>query len=377
MRIGIDASAMVVARQTGVEHYLSSLIKALTAAVPAAGIELFLYVFSGNSYADPARMDVVRQLSNNVFVRVWPFSRGYDLALPLLARMDRLQLLHIPTSRMPRFSPCPVVITVHDLCWLTLPEEWVKGEKRLAMTTTTRAIQKAHGIIVVSESTRADVITRFGARPDRIQVTLEGIDRHPIPSDEEVERVRQKYQLGPYILYLGTLQTRKNLIGLIGAFERLRAKYGIAHKLVIAGGKGHGWQEVHTAAACSCCAEQIIFLGYVPESDIRGLYGGTDVFVYPSLCEGFGLPVGEAMSCGVPVVAASGSSLSEVGGDAAMYFDPSNVEDMAKKLFNVISDQSLRCEMIRKGVVRARELTWNSTASETISAYMKWVRTAP
>jgi glycosyltransferase involved in cell wall biosynthesis len=172
------------------------------------------------------------------------------------------------------------------------------------------------------------------------------------------------------------LQKRKNLSGLIGAFEQLRAKYGIAHQLVIAGGKGHGWQEVYTAAACSSCAEQIIFLGYVPEADIRGLYAGAGAFVYPSLCEGFGLPVGEAMSYGVPVVAASGSSLSEVGGDAAVYFDPFEIADIAKKLFNVLSDQSLRCEMIRKGLARASELTWNRTALETISAYTKWARTS-
>jgi glycosyltransferase involved in cell wall biosynthesis len=374
MRVGIDASAMIVAPQTGIENYTSSLIKALTEIRVQTDIEYYLYFFAGNVFTDKKRLDVIKQLNQVAHTRVWPLPRGYDLVLSLIARADHLSLLHMPNTKMPRFAPCPVVITVHDLCWLNLPDEVIGDEKRLAMAAASCAIRKAQGIIAVSESTRRDVISHFRVEPDNVQVTREGSTPNSAVDYDKVKRTTAKYGLDSYILYLGTLQTRKNLVRLINAFQSLVVNHGVEQKLVLAGGKGHGWQEIVEAAERSDCSDRIDFLGYVPADDIGGLYSGADVFVYPSLCEGFGLPIIEAMSFGVPVVASLTSSLPEVGGDAAIYCDPYNEDDIAMKILGVIRNRASTNVMIARGLSRSREFTWSKTALDTISAYSHFIQ---
>ncbi|HUV05756.1 MAG TPA: glycosyltransferase family 1 protein, partial [Armatimonadota bacterium] len=235
-----------------------------------------------------------------------------------------------------------------------------------------RAVKKADAIIAISESTKRDIVELLGAPEHKIYTTLLGVDPPYRPvSDERKERVAREHGLGhSTILYLGTLEPRKNIPALLAAFSQARKSSPAKDcTLVLAGGKGWFFNQTFKLVEDLGLKESVRFTGYVPAEDLPALYSAATVFVYPSLHEGFGLPPLEAMACGTPVITSNASSLPEVVGDAGIMVDPYNVEELAGAILRVLCDPDLRQEMSAKGLERAKKFSWEETARQTLKVY--------
>lgn len=370
MRIGIDASEMLVSQKTGIERYSTELILALAKLLPSnPDMELFLYYYAGNKFADSALLGSYLSQLAGVRIRAYNYRRGYRLALPIMVALDRLDLLHIPQPSMPWFATCPTLISFHDASWAHLPEYGRTIEGDVTRASKERAITKANAFLAVSENAKADLVKLYGISSERICVVYHGVDSRYRPDSDAAQKIKHKYDLGPYILNVAALQYRKNQVRLVETFDQLKRQYSIPHSLVIAGRRGWGFQQVYDKVAELHLDSHVKFLGYVPDSELPGLYNGADLFVYPSLHEGFGMPLLEAMACGAVIAASNRSSIPEIVGEAAAYFDPYNVEEMTSSLHKALVDTVLRETLIKKGFQRIAPLTWEHAAQKTISIY--------
>ncbi len=371
-RVGIDATKLLVPHKTGIEAYASSLILAMTAQMPEhPDLELFLCFQTGNTYTNARLLPSYASRLGKARIRIWPFPRGYRLALPLMAARDRLDLLHLLAAERLHFTTCPLVVTVHDLCWTRLPQELLPEERQINRPLIQGAVRQANAFIAVSQSTKQDLVDFYGVPPHQVEVVYEGVDGFQHPGSAPVAAMRQKYELDRYILYVGTLQHRKNLVRLLEVFARLATDNTVSQTLVLAGGKGWGFAEVYQAVKRLHLDNRVRFLGYVPSEDVIGLYAGADLVVYPSLCEGFGLPPLEAMACGAVVSVSNIPALREVGGDAATYFDPRDEDNMAAIIHRALTDQQLRERCRELGIQQARRFSWEQCARGTISVYRR------
>jgi glycosyltransferase involved in cell wall biosynthesis len=278
-----------------------------------------------------------------------------QLGLPRLLRRSGADLVHAPNCFLPLRRPCPGVVTVHDLAFERYPEDFSRRTAWKYRYFTPRAVRSAERVICVSEHTRADVVERYGADPERTRVVLSApslpiTDAAPPP--------------GPYLLAVGDLRRKKNLVQLVRAFRAARAA-GLPHRLVLAG--------LDTGSGAAIRAEAgdapVDLPGYVGDSELDALIRGADALAYPSLYEGFGLAVVEALVRGTPVVAAGNTALPEAGGDAAAYFDPLDEDDMASALVRVLGNEGERAGMVERGHLRVAELSWERTAAETAAVY--------
>jgi glycosyltransferase involved in cell wall biosynthesis len=261
------------------------------------------------------------------------------------------------------------VVTVHDLGYLHYPEAHRLLDRFYLDLSTRYNARAATHLIADSAATKRDLIERYGIGPSKITVVYPGYDVaifQPVKDEGIIEAVKARYDIiGDYILFVGTLQPRKNLTRLIEAFSNIR--YPISNiQLVIAGKKGWLYEQIFRQVKELGLEGEVVFTGYVPAGDLPALLSGARLFVFPSLYEGFGLPVLEAMSCGTPVVCSNASSLPEVAGDAAVLVDPLDVEDLAMAMERVLSDEELRAELIERGFEQARKFSWERCARETL-----------
>jgi glycosyltransferase involved in cell wall biosynthesis len=232
-------------------------------------------------------------------------------------------------------------------------------------------------VITGSNQTKTDLIKYFGLNADKVVVTPYGVDPcfRPITDKQRFVEVKTKYGIdNEFILYVGNLQPRKNLVRLFLAFERLKIKRKINEKLVIVGKKAWLYQDIFKTYEQLKAKEEIIFTGYVPTEEIPVLYSAARIFVYPSLYEGFGLPPLEAMACGVPVLTSLVSSLPEVVGDSALLVDPYSVEEIANGIERLLSDEKLRLSLREKGLRKASTFSWRRTAELTLAVYRDALR---
>ncbi len=300
---------------------------------------------------------------------------------PFALRKERVDLLHALAFVTPLLSPCPMVVTIYDLSFLLYPESF-KRFKRFYLGLFTRlSARRARRIIAISESTKRDVVRLLGVPPEKVEVIYCGIDEAfrplaPLPPQSwgergEVAAFRSKRGLPErFILFVGTIEPRKNVTRLIEAFADLR--FAICDlRLVIGGAKGWFYQDVFARVEELGLEGQVMFPGYIPVSELPLWYNAAELFVYPSLYEGFGLPPLEAMACGTPVITANTSSLPEVVGEAGLTVDPLDVEGLAKAMRRVLGDEALRQEMRKRGLQRARGFSWTKTAQETVQVYQR------
>ena len=292
---------------------------------------------------------------------------------PFALRKERVDLLHALAFVTPLLSPCPAVVTIYDLSFLLYPESF-KRFKRFYLGLFTRlSARRARRIIAISESTKRDVVRLLGVPPEKVEVIYCGIDEAFRPlAEDRVAAFRSKHGLPErFILFVGTIEPRKNVTRLIEAFATLRPCDFANLKLVIGGAKGWFYQDVFARVEELGLEGQVMFPGYIPVSELPLWYNAAELFVYPSLYEGFGLPPLEAMACGTPVVTANTSSLPEVVGEAGLTVDPLDVAGLAEAMRRVLGDEALRQEMRKRGLQRAKGFSWTKTAQETVQVYRR------
>lgn len=299
--------------------------------------------------------------------RLWTLA-----ALPAAARADGLDVLHVQYNG-PRLRRPALVTTVHDVSFRLFPE-WFPVRDRLLLDWGLRStLGAAAAVLTGSECTRDDLQQLYGIPPERITVTPYALlPGFTAPSEARVAAIRAQYQLsGPYLLFVGVRQPRKNLPRAIRAFLAARRTHRLPHRLAIVGKPG--WCADETEAALAAAEEAVVALGYVPDDDLPALYAGADAFLFPSLYEGFGLPVLEAFACGAPVITSAVGALPEVAGDAALLVDPTAEDQIADAIFRVLSDAQLRARLIAAGYERLGRFDWRRTAELTVSAYARAV----
>jgi len=277
--------------------------------------------------------------------------------LPLRLAGMRADVVHAPNCFLPLVRPCPGVVTIHDLAFEVFPDDFSRRTGWKYRTFTRRAARSAQRVICDSRFTADDLVRRYGVDEERVRVialapSLAIGDAPPPASD------------GPYLLAVGDLRPKKNLLRLVQAFRALRGE-GIEQRLVLAGVDSGEGERVRATAG----GEPVELTGYVSEARLDALMRGADALVYPSLYEGFGLVLVEAMARGVPVVTARATCLPETAGDAAEYFDPLDVTEMASAIRRVLDDPRRRDELVRLGHGRADALSWARTAARTVGVY--------
>mgnify|MGYP001813947866 CR=1 FL=1 len=372
MLIGIDASRATAARRTGTEVYSLHLIRALLAR--GAGHRFRLYF---NRAPAPGLFPMGADCRVMPLPRLWThlrLSREMQSAPP--------DVLFVPSHVLPLVHPPRSVVTVHDLGYHYYPETHTLFQNAYLRWSTRYNARTARCVLADSEATRQDLLRYYEVPEERIVVAHPGRDETlaPVRDPQILRKVRSRYGLNaPYFLYIGTLHPRKNLVRLIEAFAALRiasraqgqpvdgrADRVSESQLVLAGQKGWLYEEIFAQVRELGLAERVILTGYVPDSDLGSLLSGALAFVFPSLYEGFGLPVLEAMACGTPVVCSDVSSLPEVAGDAALYVDPLDVGAMAQALHQIAVDAGLRRALVGRGFQQVHRFSWRRCAQETL-----------
>jgi len=299
------------------------------------------------------------------------YSAAEQFKFPFELTRTRCDFIHFLSFNHPIFWSGKFIITVHDLTLYFYPDFSKKTifhyqAMRLVMSN---AIKRAVKIICPSESTKQDIIRKFKNQKSKIKVTYEGVPAEFKPmTAAKIERFKkQKGLTKPFILYLGQWRAHKNLIRLVSAFEMARKKFNF--QLVLGGKADSSYSELMTKINQSSAKSDIICPGFIPESDLPLWYSAATAFVFPSLYEGFGLPPLEALSCGTPVAASDISSLPEILGPAAMYFDPKDLEQISDSLYHLVADQELRKEMTKKGLEQAKKFSFQKMANQTLAVY--------
>ncbi|MBI1290650.1 glycosyltransferase [bacterium] len=298
----------------------------------------------------------------------------HQASLPGLCRRNRYGVLFLPAAnrRATISLPCPSVGTVHDFSSIHVTGKYDPARIFYIRTVLPFLVRRLSHVLTVSESSRRDIIEFAGVPPDRVTVTPLAADhRVYFPDDRDKARahIKARYKIdGPYILYTSRLEhPGKNHVRLIEAFNQMKSASGLPHKLVLAGSDWSGAEAVHASAEKSPYRADIVFPGFVASADLPALYRGADLFVFPSLYEGFGLPILEAMACGVATACSNLSSMPEVAGDAAPTFDPYQPEAIRDVLLRLLDDESHRAECERRCIARAAEFNWARTAATTLS----------
>jgi len=285
-----------------------------------------------------------------------------------------VDLFHFPNFDMAPVRRGRRVVTIHDLSFLLHPECAEEGNRAYLERAVPRAIRQADFVVVDSANTQNDVICLLDADPARVEVVYPAVDEHfrPIADEDALAQMREKYNLHfPFILNQNVVEPRKNLPRLIEAYARLRRDLGIEHRLVIGGGLGWLYEPVFQAVEEHSLGDSVVFLGYVSDADLPLLYNLADLFVYPSLYEGFGIPPLEAMACGTPVVTSNTSSLPEAVGDAGLMVRPTDVEGLAEAMAQVLTNPTMRADLSRRGLERAKLFTWQASAEKVLSIYRR------
>ena len=372
MKIGIDASRAFGEKRTGTEEYSYQLIKNF-AMMDISRHQVFLYT-KGNPLIDFDLPDnfQLKIISTN---RLWT-----QIGLASEMMMNKPDILFVPSYAVPQIHPTKTVVTIHGLEYRFCPECYSLKERLILELNTRFSIKLANKIITPSENTKKDLIKFYKVDPDKIKVIYHGAgSQKSVKSVKSVKSKVCKVKKDEFnILFIGRLEKRKNLVNLIKAFEIFRnqfrnspsplfqrGNYNI--KLILAGKAGFGFAEIKKAIERSPFGKDIILKNYVSEEEKNKLYKDSGLFILPSFYEGFGLPVLEAMSYGVPVVCSNTSSLPEVAGDAAVLANPNNIEEIAGAISKVFSDDNLREGMIKKGFENVKKFSWEKCARETIN----------
>jgi len=368
MLVGIDASRTVAGKLTGTEYYAVNLIQAIATLDQHNQYRLYFNV--------PFQKPIVRQ--ENFQMRVMPFPRLWtQLRLALECLLDPPQILFVPSHTLPviRSPKTKTIVTVHDLGAEFLAEYHQFPQKLYLNRSTEYVARHADHLIAVSNSTKNDLQKIFQVPEKRVTVVYEGVDLErfkPLKEKKDLERIRQKYQLkNEFLLFVGTIQPRKNLANLIEAFALYLQESKKNIDLVLVGKKGWLTDEIYAKPKLLGIQEKVFFLDYVAESDLPYFYNLASLFVLPSLYEGFGLPILEAMACGCPVAGSDCSSIPEVIGEAGLLFNPNSPQEISRSIHEMLENENLRAEKISQGLKRVKGFSWEKAAQKTLQLFEK------
>lgn len=366
--IGIDASRLAVGVRTGTETYTAELIDALGRVGIPADVRLYL-----NTRAIPPDLPPNMAPVCMPFPRFWTHGR---LSVEMLRHAP--DVLFVPAHVVPLHHPRSVV-TIHDLGYLVVPDAHPPAQRRMLDLTTRWSARTARAIIAVSTQTRDDLVARYGVPAERIVVVPHGVSRSMrTPTPDDIAAVRARYRLpARFVLGVGTMQPRKNFGRLASAVRDLRSA-GRDVSLVLTGRDGWCADRVEAELAASGLGDGLLRPGYVPASDLPALYAAADVFAFPSLFEGFGIPALDAMACGAPVLAANAAALPETCGDAALLVDPRDVGAIAAGLATLLDfDPTARAAWIARGRAHAARYDWDTSARRTRDVLLAVAADAP
>jgi glycosyltransferase involved in cell wall biosynthesis len=352
-------------RSAGVHQYICHLLRHLKQADD--GLRYTVLLGDGSLPSDA----VLAALHSR-----WPTGKApvrvlwEQLVQPWVLRRIGADLVHGPVFIGPVCAPCPVVVTIHDLSFIRFPEMF-RPANRLYLTVLTRlSARRARRLIAVSAHAAAETTRLLGIPSQRIDVIYHGVDPmfRPLPGEVLASFRRRRGLPERFVLFVGTLEPRKNLVRLVDAFARV-GDSGTA--LVLAGGKGWLYDELFARVEALGLCERVIFPGFVMSEELPLWYNAATALAYPSVYEGFGLPVLEAQACGTPVLTSNVSSLPEAAGNAALMVDPYDVEALAAELSRLLADATLRQELRERGIGHAEQFSWSRTAQETACVYRR------
>lgn len=379
VRIAIDYTP-AVRQQAGIGRIVRGQISALVKERLDADLRLFVVGRVSHDQRSSAPLALhSTPIGERNMVRLW-----HRLGSPR-PRVERftggpLDLFHATDFVLAPSNARRTVVTVHDLAFLHYPDASDPRLNRYLNVVVPRSIRAADHIIADSHHTARDIREYFQISSQQISVVQGGVDHKkfsPVTDTAVMASVRAKYGIGdrPYIFALSSLQPRKNFARLVEAYFLARQEIALEHALVIGGAKGWMYDDIFTKVTELGLADDVRFTGYVDDADLPALYGGAQFFAFPSLYEGFGLPIIESLACATPVLAANNSCLPEAGGPGALYVDAADTRSIADGILRLCSDTALRDQLRAAGRIHASHFTWENSASQLISTYRKVLAT--
>lgn len=369
MKIGIDASRANLETKTGVEWYSYNLIEALK----NADKENQYFLYSQNELKND-----LTNLPDNFYSRVLDWNKKSFWTQTKLwwhANIDGNKILFIPSGMIPviPFRFYKLITTIHDVCFLDYPQYYSKQDLFIQKLALKLGLFFSNKIITVSEYSKSQIIKHTSCNANKIEVVHLGYDKNIYKKIDDIElfdRMRKKYNLpNNFILFIGRIEEKKNIVNQIKAFDRFNQKYQ-DYKFVLVGKPGYGYDNVKTEIFENELHKNIIELGYVSTVDMVAIINMSKIFMFVSNYEGFGLPIIEAMACGVPVITSNNTSMPEIAGDAAFFIEPNNVLGIYEKLCSITENsEGVRDDLIKKGFNRVKEFSWKKCAKKTIKVF--------
>ncbi|PDW03153.1 glycosyltransferase family 4 protein [Candidatus Viridilinea mediisalina] len=365
MRIGIDARLNAY-REGGIAQYTRLLLEALVHLAPADEFVVLQHLRQRQPLLVAPKLRATKLFTP-------PHHRYEELLLPLELWPRRLDCLHCPDFIAPQRRPCPAVVTIHDLAFLHFPEILDDAARRY-YSQVRRAVHEAEGVITVSHATRADMVELLELAPERIRVIYEAADPAfgPLPTARAEQRVINGHRLngGQFLLFVSTIEPRKNLETLLRALRiALDRRPQAGYQLVAAGRAGWLDQPIYALVRDLRLGDAVTFLGGVAPKELHWLYAACRLYANPSLYEGFGLPVLEALACAAPTLVADNSSLPEVAGAAALVLPTRDSEAWATAIMQLWDDEAAQADLAQRGPLRAAQFSWQRAARETLAVY--------
>ena len=366
--------------QTGIGHHISQLVASLQKIDKKNNYFVYICqdVYDKYEFQPEAgnfnKIKVPINTNRSILKMLWTI-----FCLPVRLRKDKIDLMHFPAFTFYFFMGRPTILTLHDIAEFrgatqrySLPRVVFR---KIAHPIVARVATK---ILTVSEYTKSEIVRYLKVEDKKIEVTYNGVSRNfrVLNKFECIEKIKVKYAINkPFLLYVSRLHhPSKNHVGLIKAFNKLKKEKNIEHKLVFIGPRTKNDSEIFQAIEEFKLKGEVIYVGYVPDMDMPLFFNAADLFVCPSLFEGFGMPIIEAMACGTPVVASNATSIPEVVENAAILFNPHNTDEIKDAIYTVIIDNSLKKDLIEKGLKRAKNFSWLCTASKTLGVYRKNIK---
>lgn len=372
-RVAIDFTP-AIRQQAGIGRIIRGQIEALMSLPHDYDLRLFLVGHATSAERQQAPLPLATTpLDERNMVRLW---HRLDSPWPRVEWLvgETLDLLHATDFVLPPSHARRKLLTVHDLAFLFYPEAAMPSLHHYLNVAVPRSVRRADHLIADSRHTAHDIEQVWKIAPERISVVQGGVDHrhfHPITDPQTIQNLRAKLQIGeaPYILGLSRLEPRKNFARLIEAFHQARQIAHLPHHLIIGGSKGWLFDSIFARVQELGLGDVVHFPGFIAESALPALYSGADFFAYPSLYEGFGLPIVEALACGTPVLTADNSCLPEAGGPGALYVHAEDVNSIADGIMRLATDRALHQRLRDAGTIHAAQFTWLRSAEQLLSAY--------